>query len=80
VFDLDLPDGTRGRLECAEHRRPWLGRRTWIAPERRRMSLLFRLQRHGVRAPEVLAVGERLLPSGRVRAWLLSRLPGGGGA
>src|SRR5262249_50188158 len=69
---IALPDGSRGLL-VRRHYRP-LGN-DWTSPERLRMSLLNRLQRFGIEAPRVLAVGERPLPGGDTTAFLLTRLP-----
>src|SRR5207237_42398 len=49
-------------------------RRTWISPQRRQMSLLFRLQRHGVTVPQVLAVGDCPMRRGYIASFLLVRL------
>jgi hypothetical protein len=74
--DLVLPDGSPGRLRRGRYRKPWVAGRAWTSPERVEMSLLFRLQRYGVAAPEVLAVGERPGADGTIDAFLLTRLPG----
>jgi tRNA A-37 threonylcarbamoyl transferase component Bud32 len=47
----------------------WLRRRHLASPEQRQASLLLRLQRHGVPAPQVLAMGQR-----RALWWLESFL------
>jgi len=78
--EITLPDGGQGLLVWARHRLPWYrrrgrARRTWTSPERLRMSTLFRLQRYGIEAPEVLAVGERLAGATHVDALLLTRQP-----
>jgi tRNA A-37 threonylcarbamoyl transferase component Bud32 len=77
--EVELPDGGRGLLVRGRYVLPWYcrrdERRLWTSPERLRMSLLFRLQRFGIEAPQVLAVGER--PSGdeQIDAFLLTRQP-----
>jgi len=73
-----LPDGGQGLLVRARHCLPWYrrrgrARRTWTSPERLRMSTLFRLQRYGIEAPQVLAVGERPAGETHVDAFLLTR-------
>ena len=70
--EITLPDGGRGLLTW--RRRRGLGR-GGISPERREMSLLFRLQRYGIEGPRVLAVGDRRHESGEVVSFLLSRAP-----
>jgi tRNA A-37 threonylcarbamoyl transferase component Bud32 len=77
---IALPDGGQGLLVWARHRLPWYrwrgrARRTWTSPERLRMSTLFRLQRYGIEAPQVLAVGERAAGDTHVDAFLLTRQP-----
>jgi tRNA A-37 threonylcarbamoyl transferase component Bud32 len=67
-----LPDGSCGLLKC--RRRSGLAHGS-ISPERAEMGLLFRLQRHGIEAPQVLAVGDRRLDDGAVVSFLLSRAP-----
>ena len=74
--DLVLPDGSPGRLRRGRYRKPWLAGRTWTSPERVQMSLLFRLQRYGVAASDVLAVGERPTADGHIDTFLLTRLRG----
>jgi len=68
---VDLPDGSHGVLKC-HRRRPEYG---VISPERVEMSLLYRLERYGIEAPQVLAVGDRRLDSGEVVSFLLTRSP-----
>jgi tRNA A-37 threonylcarbamoyl transferase component Bud32 len=75
---IRLPDGSEGLLVCRPYRLPWHSRfgsrrRLWTSPERLHMSTLFRLQRYGVSAPEVLAVGERFVGRNDVVAFLLTR-------
>jgi tRNA A-37 threonylcarbamoyl transferase component Bud32 len=73
-----LPDGGCGLLVCGRRQLPGPGRHQ-VTPERRRMSTLFRLQRYGIEAPQVLAVGERPLSqsqaAGDVVSFLLTRPP-----
>ena len=72
--EVTLPDGGRAILVCGRHRQ----RRHQIPPERQRMSILFRLQRYGIEAPQVLAVGERPAEEeGAVVSFLLTRPPTG---
>jgi heptose I phosphotransferase len=61
-------------------RRPWkslaeVGRRllrqSLVSPEQRQAALLLRLQRHGVPAPQVLALGQRRV-AGRTESFLLT--------
>src|SRR5262249_7080413 len=78
--EIELPDGGRGlvvwgRYRLAWHRRQGERRRTWTSPERLRMSILFRLQRFGIEAPQVLAVGERPTDDTEINAFLLTRQP-----
>src|SRR6185312_4119751 len=47
-------------------------RRTAGSPEQRQASLLLRLQRHGVAAPQVLALGQRRDGQGRIETLLLT--------
>src|SRR5207245_4470864 len=72
--EVELPDGGRGLLVRGRYRLlwlPWRGeRRTWTSPERLRMSTLFRLQRFGIEAPQVLAVSERSSGDTEVDAFL----------
>jgi tRNA A-37 threonylcarbamoyl transferase component Bud32 len=67
-----LADGSWGLLKCRRRRGLAQGA---ISPERAEMSLLFRLQRHGIEAPQVLAVGDRRLGDGTVVSFLLTRPP-----
>lgn len=71
--EFPLPDGGRGRLEWAVHqvRRP----RGWTSSERRRMGILFRLERCGVAAPRVLAEGQRLRSDRQWMTMLFVRVP-----
>jgi tRNA A-37 threonylcarbamoyl transferase component Bud32 len=77
--EVELPDGGRGLLASGRYCLPWHQRRgersTWTSPERLRMSLLFRLQRFGIEAPQVLAVSERPAGATEVDAFLLTRQP-----
>jgi heptose I phosphotransferase len=50
----------------------WLRRRRLVSPEQREAALLYRLQRHGVPAPRVLAVGQRYGPPWRLDSFLLT--------
>jgi heptose I phosphotransferase len=63
---LTLPGERRTLLvRRREPERLRLTRRPHTAPERRQASLLFRLERHGVAAPRLLAMGQRAGPAGR---------------
>ncbi|MBI1915775.1 MAG: hypothetical protein HYS12_13730 [Planctomycetes bacterium] len=78
--EVELPDGGQGLLVWGRYRLPWhcrrgARRRTWTSPERLRMSILFRLQRFGIEAPHVLAVGERPARDTEIDAFLLTRQP-----
>jgi heptose I phosphotransferase len=65
-------------LVCRRAPRPLarLWRRWWggvpDSPERRQARLLFRLERHGVAAPRLLAMGQRTGPGGQVESFLLT--------
>lgn len=72
--EFPLPDGGRGRLEWTV--RAVKTSRGWTSPERRRMGMLFRLERCNVPAPRVLAEGQRWRGDGRCTAMLFTRLPG----
>lgn len=50
----------------------WLLHRPLTSSEVRQAGLLFRLQRHGVGAPRLLAVGERHFSAGRLESFLLT--------
>lgn len=76
---VPLPDGGCGRLVKGRYRLAWLRRAGWVrsvwtSPERRQMNALNRLQRCGIEAPQVLAVGERGEGDGWVHAFLLTRV------
>jgi tRNA A-37 threonylcarbamoyl transferase component Bud32 len=47
-------------------------RRSAVSPEQRQASLLLRLQRHGIAAPQVLALGQRRAADGRIESLLLT--------
>jgi hypothetical protein len=51
----------------------WLCRRAFVSPELRMAGLLFRLQRHGVRTPHLLAVGQRHTTLWRTESFLLTQ-------
>jgi tRNA A-37 threonylcarbamoyl transferase component Bud32 len=57
----------------------WLWRRlrgqSFVAPEMRQAALLFRLQRYGLRAPRLLAVGQRHRHPWRIESFLLLQPP-----
>jgi hypothetical protein len=80
---VDLPDGSRGDLVCRRRSAPFrwlwcrLRSRPLSSPELRQAGMLFRLQRFGVGAPRLLAVGERHTPRGRTDSFLLTEaVPG----
>jgi Lipopolysaccharide kinase (Kdo/WaaP) family len=50
----------------------WLRRRRLASPEQRHASLLLRLERHGVPAPRVLAMGQRRAYLGQLESFLLT--------
>jgi len=75
---LPLPDGRRALL-VRRRERPllslwwaWLWGRPAASPEQRHAALLWRLRRHGVPAPRVLAMGRRQGPGGAVDSFLLT--------
>jgi tRNA A-37 threonylcarbamoyl transferase component Bud32 len=78
---LPLPEGRRMLLvrrrarPLAELFRAWLAGRPASSPEQRQSALLFRLQRYGVPAPRVLAMGQRPGPGGRLDSFLLTEPP-----
>ncbi len=47
-------------------------RGSFDSPEQRQASLLLRLQRHAIAAPQVLALGQRRDPGGRIESFLLT--------
>jgi tRNA A-37 threonylcarbamoyl transferase component Bud32 len=47
-------------------------RRSSVSTEQRQAALLLRLQRHGIVAPQVLALGQRRQDDGRVQSFLLT--------
>src|SRR5207248_4013022 len=61
----------RGWAGLVSVARAWLSGRPIISPHQRRATLLWRLQRHGVAAPRVLAVGQRRLSPWRIDSFLL---------
>jgi heptose I phosphotransferase len=68
--------GPPALLERGRHwSAPWPWRRDAAAPEQRRAELLRRLERHGLPAPRVLAMGRRRTAPWRVEAFVLTRLP-----
>ncbi len=64
-----LPDTTRALL--VQRNQPGF-RRSAVSPEQRRAALLLRLQRHGITAPQVLALGRRRANDGRAESFLLT--------
>jgi heptose I phosphotransferase len=71
-----LPDATRALL--VQRNRPKsfaeIGprRRSGVSTEKRQAALLLRLQRHGIAAPQVLALGQRREDGGQVQSFLLT--------
>jgi heptose I phosphotransferase len=55
----------------AERMNQWLGRGL-ASPEHRQAGLLFRLHRHGIEAPRLLAMGQRGSKSGSIDSFLLT--------
>jgi hypothetical protein len=53
----------------------WLGGRRWLSPEVRQAGLLFRLQRYGIGAPQLLAFGQRQRRPWRGESFLLTAPP-----
>ncbi|HTU89646.1 MAG TPA: lipopolysaccharide kinase InaA family protein [Gemmataceae bacterium] len=47
-------------------------RRFTVSPEQRQAALLLRLQRHGIAAPQVLAMGQRRAADGNIASFLLT--------
>lgn len=75
-----LPDETRLLLvqrnrEKALARIGLRKRRSNTSPEHRQAALLLRLQRHGIVAPQVLALGQRCDGSGQTATFLLTEPP-----
>jgi tRNA A-37 threonylcarbamoyl transferase component Bud32 len=60
-----LPDAARTLLVRRTQR-------TTVSPEQRQAALLLRLQRHGIIAPQVLALGQHRADDGRVESFLLT--------
>jgi heptose I phosphotransferase len=54
----------------------WARRHPLVSPEQRQAALLFRLQRHAVTAPRVLALGQRPASPWRQESFLLTETPG----
>jgi tRNA A-37 threonylcarbamoyl transferase component Bud32 len=80
---VPLPGGGQALLVRRRERRPlaalwaWLRRRSIMSPELRQASALFRLQRHNIPTPRLLAVGQRHLFGGRTESFLLTEPPAG---
>jgi heptose I phosphotransferase len=78
---FDLPGGRRLLLVRCQYRVGWqahwrpMCRRPWISAEQCQASLLLRLERHGVAAPRVLALGRRAGPAEQVESFLLTEPP-----
>jgi hypothetical protein len=64
-----LPDAARALLVQRHQPR---SRRSIASPEQRQAALLLRLQRHGIAAPQVLALGQRRASDGRAESFLLT--------
>jgi heptose I phosphotransferase len=75
---LTLGEGRRTLLVRRRSRRPfaalwaWLTGKSPASPERRTAALLYRLQRHGVQVPRVLAMGQRQAVPWRLDSFLLT--------
>ncbi|MCS6849675.1 MAG: lipopolysaccharide kinase InaA family protein [Gemmataceae bacterium] len=75
--EVALPERRRALLRWRTVWRPlgrlwsWLSRRPLSCPEFERAGALFRLQRWGIRVPDVLAVGRRPAKGGRLASFLL---------
>jgi heptose I phosphotransferase len=78
---LDLPNGSRTLLVRRKSRSGWQG--WWqtlrgqpvTSPEHQQASVLLRLERHGVAAARVLALGQRRHPTGAFESFLLTEPP-----
>lgn len=66
-----LLERRRQRIPLGDHLRRWLLGRPIISTEQRRATLLWRLERHGVPAPRVLATGRRIDRCGTQDSFLL---------
>jgi tRNA A-37 threonylcarbamoyl transferase component Bud32 len=64
-----LPDAARALLVQRNQPR---SRRSSVSPEQRQAALLLRLQRHGIAAPQVLALGQRRAPDGQEESFLFT--------
>ena len=79
-----LPGSRRGTLVRRRARRRWWGlwcllrRRPLTTPEFQQAATLFRLQRHGIGAPRLLAVGQRATGLGQTASFLLTERPADG--
>jgi tRNA A-37 threonylcarbamoyl transferase component Bud32 len=77
---VNLPGGRAGLLVASRYHRPlqWLWSairgRPWMAPEVRQAGRLFRMERHGLDAPRLLAFGQRRPRPWRAEAFLLTEL------
>jgi tRNA A-37 threonylcarbamoyl transferase component Bud32 len=72
-----LPDAGRALLVQRQHPKAraslWpSSRRSLVSPEQRQASLLLRLQRHGIAAPQVLALGHQRGADGTMESVLLT--------
>ncbi len=65
-----LPDETRTQLVQRNQAHSW---RSTVSPEQRQAALLLRLQRHGIAAPQVLALGRRRADNGGSESFLLTQ-------
>ncbi|HZV04574.1 MAG TPA: lipopolysaccharide kinase InaA family protein [Gemmataceae bacterium] len=75
---LALPGAARVHLvqrqQLKSFARLWPSpRRSFISPEQRQASLLLRLQRHDIAAPQVLALGQHQAEDGRGESFLLTQ-------
>jgi tRNA A-37 threonylcarbamoyl transferase component Bud32 len=76
-----LPGGGQGLLVRRRVQQPlrwfwaWLRRRPLTSPELEQAGTLFRLQRYGIEAPRLLAVGQRRGAQGRTESFLLTEPP-----
>jgi tRNA A-37 threonylcarbamoyl transferase component Bud32 len=77
---VTLPGGGRGLLVRGRRRQPlrWLWtefrRRPFLSPELRQAGALFRMQRRGLRAPRLLAFGQRRPMPWQLESFLLTEL------
>jgi tRNA A-37 threonylcarbamoyl transferase component Bud32 len=78
---MELPDGRHGLLIHRHSPSPlraawaWLRGRPQVPVELQQARMIFHLERHGIRVPELLAVGRRPLERWRQSSFLLIAIP-----